>query len=397
MVHTFFPPLGGNFGFHRCPTRREALSEALPMQSPNPTPPTLEMPPAGQDWPRLEFRRPALIGLLGLLVTAFLLSLAIGSVNIPLEDIVKVLLGRDATKKAWTDIVLKFRLPKALTAALAGAALSVSGLQMQTLFRNPLAGPYVLGISSGASLGVAIVVLGVGAGTGALLSGTSLLGDFGLAFAAIAGAAGVMVIVLLVARRVHNSITLLILGLMFGYATSATVSLLLYFSITERIQAYLNWTFGSFSQVTWGQMQVFGLAVVFGLVIGHAIAKPLNALLLGETYARSMGLNVRRARAWIIVSTAILAGAVTAFCGPIGFLGIAVPHLCRSLFNTSDHRVLVPACTMLGAAAALIADLIAHVPGSEVVLPLNAVTALVGAPVVIWVILRQRNLRASFT
>ncbi|MBN1285868.1 MAG: iron ABC transporter permease [Anaerolineae bacterium] len=353
--------------------------------------------PGAPAWPRLGLRGAALAGLLAALAGVFALSLAAGSVSIPLGDILTILAGGEPAKATWTIIILSFRLPKALTAALAGAALSVGGLQMQTLFRNPLAGPFVLGISAGASLGVAFVVLTAGtAGSAALLTGL-ITHDFGLAIAASLGAGAVMVLVLLVARRVESSVTLLILGLMFGYATNAVVSLLLYFSIAERIQAYTNWTFGSFGGVTWNQMRVFAPAVLAGLVIGYFMAKPLNALLLGEAYAHSMGLNVPRARIWIVASTALLAGTVTAFCGPIGFIGTAVPHLCRSLFNTSDHRIIVPACVFAGAITALAADLIAHVPGSDVVLPLNAVTALIGAPVVMWVILRRRNLRAAMT
>jgi iron complex transport system permease protein len=267
---------------------------------------------------------------------------------------------------------------------------------MQTLFRNPLADPFVLGVNSGASLGVALVVLSVGTTGSILMAGIGLLGDFGLAAAAVAGASLALLIVLVVAARVQSVMTILILGLMFGYATGAVVSLLLYFSIAERIQAYVNWTFGSFGGVTWGQMPVFAPVILLGLGSAFLLSKPLNALLLGENYARSMGMNVRRSRLAIILSTALLSGAVTAFCGPIGFLGLAVPHLCRSLLGTSDHRVLVPACAMLGAALALVADFIAQVPGHQVVLPLNVVTVLIGAPVVAWVILRRRNLRATF-
>jgi iron complex transport system permease protein len=335
--------------------------------------------------------------LLGLLVGVFLLSLALGSVRIPVEQIVIILLGGEPSRATWADIVIKFRLPKAITAALAGSALAVAGLQMQTLFRNPLAGPFVLGINSGASLGVALVVLAAGTlGSTTLLAGASLGGDVSLALASIIGSLLVLAVVMTVARRVRSTMTLLILGLMFGYATSAFVSILLYFSIADRIQAYISWTFGTFGGVTWNQLKVFTPAVVVGLVLAHLMAKPLNALLLGETYARSMGLAVRRTRLLLITSAAILAGTVTAFCGPIGFLGIAVPHLCRSMFNTSDHRVLLPAVTLMGAVLALMADLAAQLPGSQLTLPLNAVTALVGAPVVVWVILRQRNLRESF-
>ncbi len=340
-------------------------------------------------------------GLAALLLAVFLVSLAVGSVSIPLPEIVTILFGGTASKASWASIVWKFRLPKALTALLAGAALSVSGLQMQTLFRNPLAGPYVLGISSGASLGVALIVLaaGVAAGAGSgttLLAGISLAGDAGVALAAILGSALVLLLVMAVARYVQSTMTLLILGLMFGYATSALVSVLLYFSIADRIQAYISWTFGSFGGVTWSQLRVLAPAILLGLMAAHMLMKPLNALLLGETYARSMGLNVRFARLSIIGSAAVLAGVVTAFCGPIGFLGIAVPHLCRSLFDTSDHRVLLPATALMGGVLALGADLIAGLPGSQLTLPLNAVTALIGAPVVVWVILRQRNLRRAF-
>jgi iron complex transport system permease protein len=346
-------------------------------------------------WPRLGLHPLAFVGLAGALLGVFLLSLAVGSVSIPLDDIITILTGAEPAKATWTNIILKFRLPKAMTAVLAGSALAVSGLQMQTLFRNPLAGPFVLGISSGASLGVALVVLTAGTTGSTLLVGLGLLGDFGLIAAASLGSGLVLVLVLMVARRVHT-MTLLILGLMFGYATSAIVSVLLYFSIAERVQSYVSWTFGSFGGVTWSQMKVLAPAVLMGLVVALASAKPLNALLLGEAYARSMGLNVQRARFSIIVSAAMLTGATTAFCGPIGFLGVAVPHLCRSLFNTSDHRVVVPAAALMGGIVALIADLVAQMPGSQTILPLNAVTALIGAPVVSWVILRQRNLRASF-
>jgi iron complex transport system permease protein len=347
----------------------------------------------------MRWRSPAmgLMGLGVLLVVMFTLDLALGSVHIPPDHLLMILLGGEPERPSWRQIVLIFRLPRAVTAILAGAALSVSGLQMQTLFRNPLAGPFVLGINAGASLGVALVVLSIGSvGTPALLGHLGLLGELGVVAAACLGSALVFGAVLIVSRQVQSSMTLLILGLMFGYVTTAAVSLLLYFSIAERIQAYLTWQFGSFGGVTWSQMKILAPTVFLGLVIAHLLAKPLNALLLGEAYARSMGLTVQRARFWMIGSASVLAGSITAFCGPIGFLGVAVPHLCRALFNTSDHRVLAPATTLMGASLALLADLIAHLPGHQMVLPLNAVTALIGAPVVIWVILRQRNLRRSF-
>ena len=342
-----------------------------------------------------QARRYWLLLLLLLLVGLFLLNVAIGSVRIPLAAVVTALAGGETTPASWGTIVRIFRLPRAITALLAGAALAVSGLQMQTLFRNPLAGPFVLGINAGASLGVALVVLAAGSVGATLLAGLGLLGGLSIAVASSLGAGAVLLAVLVVARRVETT-TLLILGLMFGYAASALVSVLLYFSIAEQIQAYIAWTFGSFGGVTWDQLRVLAPAIGGALLLAWLSAKPLNALLLGEAYARSLGLAVRPARIAIIASAAILAGTVTAYCGPIGFIGVAVPHLGRSLINTSDHRQLVPATLLLGGIVALIADMIAQLPGSQTILPLNAVTALIGAPVITWVILRRRNLDASF-
>ncbi|MCY4352116.1 MAG: iron ABC transporter permease [Gemmatimonadetes bacterium] len=337
-----------------------------------------------------------MLGLFFLLLIAFGLSLSLGSVHIPLAGLFGVLMGEEVSSPAWAIIVHTIRLPKAITAVLAGAALSVSGLQMQTLFRNPLADPFVLGISAGASLGVAIVVLTVGSVGSVLIAGLGLMGDLSLAVAAIMGAAAVLGCVLLVSRSVQSVMTLLILGLMFGYATGAFVSILIYFSVPEQIQSYILWTFGSFGSVTWRQMPVLICAIFLGLLLAFLCIKPLNALLLGENYARSMGLNVKRIRLWVLISASVLAGATTAFCGPIAFLGLAVPHLCRSLLHTSDHRVLMPAVTCLGATLALLSDLIAHLPGSQFVLPLNAVTSLIGAPIVIWFILYRKNLSQAF-
>ena len=338
-----------------------------------------------------------MLGLFFLLLIAFGLSLSLGSVHIPLAGLFGVLTGEEVSSPAWAIIVHTIRLPKAITAVLAGAALSVSGLQMQTLFRNPLADPFVLGISAGASLGVAIVVLTVGSVGSVLIAGLGLMGDLSLAVAAIMGAAAVLGCVLLVSRSVQSVMTLLILGLMFGYATGAFVSILIYFSVPEQIQSYILWTFGSFGSVTWRQMPVLICAISLGLLLAFLCIKPLNALLLGENYARSMGLNVKRIRLWVLISASVLAGATTAFCGPIAFLGLAVPHLCRSLLHTSDHRVLMPAVTCLGATLALLSDLIAHLPGSQFVLPLNAVTSLIGAPIVIWFILHRKNLGQAFS
>lgn len=332
-----------------------------------------------------------------ILAAAFVVSLSLGSVSIPLKEVIKILVGKPALKESWTTIILNFRLTKSLTAVLAGAALSVAGLQMQTMFRNPLADPFILGINSGASLGVALAVLAIGTTGSILLAGISTVGDLGLALAASIGAGLVLGLILLVGQRVKNPTTLLILGLMFGYAASAVTSLLIYFSLPERIQAYTIWSYGSFSGVTWNQLRVMAPVIMAGLALTIFLPKPLNALLLGEEYARSMGVNTRWTRVFILISASILAGTVTAFCGPIGFIGVAVPHLCRNLLRSADHKLLLPAVGILGAALALIADAIAQLPGSQFVLPINVVTSLFGAPFVVWVIIRQRKGRASFS
>lgn len=333
--------------------------------------------------------------LLALAAVFFVASLASGSAAIPAADVLRILAGAAVGPASWTTIVHEFRLPKAVTALLAGAALAVSGLLMQTLFRNPLAGPYVLGLSAGASLGVALVVLAAAGGGAGLVAGLGLAGELGLVTAACAGAGAVLALVLAAARRVSN-LTLLILGVLFGYAVSALVTVLVHFSAAERIQAYLAWTFGSFGAVTWSELAVLAPALVLGLAAAFVLAKPLNALLLGERYAESLGLTVRRARFAILLATAVLAGGVTAFCGPVGFIGVAVPHLARGYFHAADHRVLVPGTALAGAVVALLSDLVAQLPGSASNLPLNAVTALLGAPVIIAVILRRRGLEASF-
>jgi iron complex transport system permease protein len=338
------------------------------------------------------FLSPALIlgGLFVLVVVLFLLSLTLGSVAIPLEDILKILTGQAVTPDAWQNIVLKFRLPKTVTALLAGASLGVAGLLMQTFFRNPLADPAILGISSGASLGVALVVFSAGSGGGLLLAGLNASGDFLMVLAAATGAGIAMLLVLALARQVRNPITLLIVGLMFGYLTSAGVTLMMHFAVKERVQAYTNWTFGSFGGVTVSQLVWFVPFALVGLCGALVLAKSLNALLLGENYARSMGLNVRVARVAVVGVTAILTGAVTAFCGPIGFIGVAVPHIARNIMQTSDHRVLLPTTVLVGGLVAMVGALIAEVPNSQLVLPLNAVMALLGAPIVLWVILRGK-------
>lgn len=311
------------------------------------------------------------------------MDLSLGSVEIPFEEVVKILLNHSQTQESWSLIILKLRLPRAITALSVGMALSLSGLQMQTFFRNPLAGPFVLGISSGASLGVAFWVLaGISIG---------FLADWELVLAATFGAAILMSTVMLVSLRIKNSMALLIVGLMFGSATGAIVSILQFFSQADKIQLFLIWTFGSLAGVTWSQMSIFIPLIFLGIAGVFFVQKSLDALLLGEEYASSMGVNIKRLRFIIIITTSLLAGVVTAFCGPIGFIGIAVPHLARSLFNTARHGILIPASCLIGANLMLLCDIISQLPSSDKLLPINAVTALLGAPIVIWVILRKQQ------
>ncbi len=326
------------------------------------------------------------------LAGVFLLELCLGSVTIPFKSVLAILMGNSEVPEGWRQIVLLFRLPRAVTAMLAGAALGMAGLMMQTLFRNPLADPFVLGISSGASLGVAIVVMAAwGLGWTALIQKAGISAGASLILAATAGAMGILGVVMALARRVESNVTLLIIGLMFGYITGSLVTILFQFTQEQQMQTYITWTFGSFGGVTWRHMTLFAPTLLAGLLVAWSLSKPLNAFLLGEGYARSMGVNVGAVRLWIIVGASLLAGTVTAYCGPIGFLGIAIPHLCRMLMKTSDHHVLAPAVILVGAIVALAADLLAQVPGARVVLPLNAVTALIGAPVVVGIILRRRH------
>ena len=333
-----------------------------------------------------------LAALFVVLGSVFLLSLALGSTAVPLRRVVEALTGTSSERDAAAIVVESIRLPRSLTAMLAGASLGIAGLQMQTLFKNPLADPFALGISSGASLGVALVVLGSEYGAAAAFgSAMGVRGDALIAMAAITGAGLVLGLVLIVSSRIANPTTVLILGLMFGYAVSAVVTVLVGASQPERLQQWAQWGFGSFSGVTWQRLRLFGPLAVVGVLIASATTKQLNALLLGERYARSMGLAVRRARIVTMVGASVLGAVVTAFCGPISFLGIAVPHLCRGLLGTSDHRLLVPAVVLMGSAVALVAQIVSLLPGSAGVLPLNAVTSLMGAPIVVAVLLRSRR------
>ncbi|TVR74014.1 MAG: iron ABC transporter permease [Marinilabiliales bacterium] len=323
----------------------------------------------------------------------FIAGILTGTVRIPISDIFIILSGGEASRPEWHIIVTDLRLPRAITALVAGAGLSVSGLLMQTVFRNPLAGPYVLGISAGASLGVAVVVMGL-----TLIPGYTAwaVGDWPVVIAAWAGSGAVLVLILLVSFRVRDIMTILILGIMFGSATGALVSVMQYFSTETMLRSFMIWTMGSLGGVTGPQLGIMVPAVVGGLLIAGASVKMLNTMLLGENYARSLGVNITAARIIIFVSTSLLAGTITAFCGPIAFIGIAVPHLARMMFRNADHAVLLPATALTGAAVLLASDIVSRLPAMEGSLPINSVTALIGIPVVIWIVIRNQKLTGIF-
>lgn len=323
-----------------------------------------------------------------LLVFSFIINLLLGSVQIPVKSVLQVFLGKN-DNELWQTILFNFRLPKSITAVLAGAALSVSGLQMQTIFRNPLAGPYVLGISSGASLGVALLLMGASSFTTFRLTG--LLTSFSLAGAAIIGSMLVLLVVLSVSVRVKDIMTILILGMMFGSAASAMVSILQFFSNESMLKAFVIWTMGSLSSVAGMQLSVFAVIVVLGIIISLLTIPMLNVIQLGQTYARGVGLNMGLSRGLIFLSTSLLAGGVTAFCGPIGFIGIAIPHIARLVFKTSNHAVLIPGVILIGSISLLLLDTISQIPGKSVALPINSVAALMGIPIVIYVVLKNKR------
>ncbi|MCP2029427.1 iron complex transport system permease protein [Flavobacterium sp. HSC-32F16] len=323
------------------------------------------------------------------LLLMFFASISLGSVTIPLKDVFTSLTGGHATKSTWEYIIINYRLPKAITAVLVGTGLSISGLLMQTLFRNPLAGPYVLGLSSGASLGVAFVILAAGF----LPSFLSViaLSSYGIVIASTFGSTLVLLLVLVVSQRLRDTMAILIVGLMFGSFTTAIVSVLTYFSTAEQLQKFTFWSMGSLGNLSWSTIGILTICVVIGLLLSAKSIKPLNALLLGENYAKSMGLNFNQARLIIIFATSILSGAITAFAGPIAFIGLAVPHIAKLTFQTSNHTILFWSTLFLGSIIMLFCDIVSQMPGFDVTLPINAITSIIGAPVVIWLLVRKRN------
>jgi len=327
-----------------------------------------------------------------LLLLFLILDIFFGSVSIKPSEVIGAIFGH--TGSNVDTIILRFRLPKALTALAVGVALSLSGLQMQTVFRNPMAGPDVFGLSSGASLGVAFVILGFSSNlTPDSVSG---LGNWILVVASWVGAGLVMLLIMAISSRVKDIMTILILGIMLSSGISAIVTIMQYFSSESMLKAYVIWTMGSLGNLTENQLKVLLISVTFGIFLSLVSSKMLNALLLGENYAGSIGLNIKLARTVIFVCTSVLAGSVTAFCGPIGFIGIAVPHMVRIAFKTSDHKILLPGTILMGGTVMLLSDIISQLPGTESVLPINAVTSLIGIPVVIWVIFRNRKYSGSF-
>ena len=323
-------------------------------------------------------------------VFLFLLNISLGSINIPIKDVYTSLLHGTCSKESWNYIILNYRLPKAIVAILIGIGLSISGLLMQTLFRNPLAGPYVLGLSSGASLGVAVVILG------ASLLPISLyeffLSSFGIIIASSLGSFFVLVSVLVIAKRLRDTMAILIVGLMFGSLTSAIVGSLTYFSSAEQLQKFTFWSLGNLGNLTWNSIGILTCCVALGVLLSVFSIKPLNALLLGENYARSLGINYKKTKYIILFATSILAGSITAFVGPIAFVGLAVPHIAKLVFQTSNHKILFWSTLLFGAIIMLICDSITQIPGTEIILPINAITSIFGAPIVIWLLVRKRKM-----
>ncbi len=323
------------------------------------------------------------------MAVAFFAQLVLGSVKIPLGQVITILTGGVVGNDTWVNIILQSRLPGALAALFAGAGLAVGGLQMQTLFRNPVADPFVLGISAGASFGVAIFILA--ASVFGFSAQTHIISGWGLIFAASVGAVAIFLINFMISFKLNDVVAILIIGLMIGGGINALIEIMQSFSSNEALKNFVLWSFGSFRYVNLEQIPYLMTLVLFGCGLSFLLSKQLNLMLLGDTYAISSGLNVRIAKIMIVLCTSILAGGITAFCGPIGFVGLAVPHVARSVFKTADHKILTPACILLGGTICCLCNVLASAPGADYVLPVNAITSLLGAPAVIWIILKQKK------
>ena len=322
-------------------------------------------------------------------ILLFFINISLGQVFIPFKEVLKSLTGSQASKETWEYIIFNYRLPKAITAILVGMGLSISGLLMQTLFRNPLAGPYVLGLSSGSSLGVAFVILG--ASYLPTIIADYFLSPYGIMLASCVGSLLVLFLVLLVSKRLRDTTTILIVGLMFSSFAGAIVSVLTYFSSAEQLQKFTFWSMGSLGNLSWNQIIILFVTVIIGLLLSILNIKALDALLLGENYARSMGINFKKSKFIIIIATSILAGSITAFAGPIAFVGLAVPHIAKMIFHTSNHWILFWSTLLFGAITMLFCDMVSQMPGTNITLPINAITSIIGAPVVIWLLVRKRG------
>ena len=328
--------------------------------------------------------------LLIIAVCLFALDISLGSVTIPFQEVLTSLTGGKASKETWEYIIINYRLPKAITAILVGIGLSISGMLMQTLFRNPLAGPYVLGLSSGSSLGVALVVLG--SGFLPAIYTDMLVSSYGIIIVSCIGSTLVLLAILLISQRLRDTMVILIVGLMFGSFTNAFVGVLSYFSSAEQLQKYTFWSMGNLGNLSWTSILILAIAIMVGMMLSFISIKPLDALLLGESYAKSLGVNFKKSRLMIILATSILAGSITAFAGPIAFIGLAVPHMAKLVFQTSNHKVLFWSTSLIGISIMLFCDMISQVPGSDFTLPINAITSIIGAPVVVWLLVRKRKM-----
>ncbi len=342
---------------------------------------------------KANYKNTNLILILSLiLILTLILNISLGSISIPLKEVLKSLLGENSSKETWQYIIINYRLPKAITAILVGIGLSISGLLMQTLFRNPLAGPYVLGLSSGSSLGVAFVILG--SNYLPFFISSILLSSYGIILASCLGSFLVLLFVLLVSKKLRDTNSILIVGLMFGSFASAIVGVLTYFSSAEQLQKYTFWSMGNIGNLSWNSIIILTISVLIGLFLSIFSIKSLNAMLLGENYAKSLGVNFKKSRMIIIFATSILAGSITAFAGPIAFIGLAVPHIAKIVFQTSNHYVLFWSTILFGAITMLVCDIFSHIPGTEITLPINAITSIIGAPIVIWLIMKKKSFNA---
>ena len=325
-----------------------------------------------------------------LLVVLFILNISIGQISIPFKEILKSLTGSQASKETWEYIIFNYRLPKAITAVLVGIGLSISGLLMQTLFRNPLAGPYVLGLSAGSSLGVAFVILA--SSSLPIFFSAILLSAYSIVLASCMGSFVVLILILFVSQKIRDTNSILIVGLMFASFASAIIVVLTYFSTAEQLQKYTFWSMGNIGNLTWNSLLLLGLLIILGLILSFYSIKALNAMLLGENYAKSLGLNYQKSRLIIILATSILSGSITAFVGPIAFVGLAVPHLAKIIFQTSNHYILFFSTLLLGSITLLFCDIFSQIPGTEIILPINAITSIIGAPVVIYLLVNKQKM-----